>query len=155
MSNIEILRGSASITYRFDSMSAICTSIGKWQAKSPRPIKFLAQSLWEAAVSVYPNTSVHHIKSRDGHPMNEFADSVCTAISEGNLSMDDFSSSLNFKVHADAMQWLFLPFLNKDAKLAYPLDLFYDPDVRRLGCSDMCSVEVSPTRKHSRRPRTC
>ena len=90
LTNSETLRGASSITYLFDSMSAIYTSTGKWQAKTPRPITLVAQSLWEAPVSALPHVSVHHINSHDGHPMNEFADSVCTAVSEGNLCMGDF-----------------------------------------------------------------
>ena len=137
LSNCEFLQSSSSITLLFDSMSAIYTSTGIWQAKEPRPITLLAQSFWEAVVCAFPQTVVHHVKSHDDHPMNEFADSVCTAISEGNLNLTNFSRNLDFRPHTEAMKWFFLPFLSPEAQLAYPKDLFYDPLSRRLGCSDL------------------
>ena len=51
--------------------------------------------------------------------------------------MDDISCTLNFQVHIDAMQWLFLNFLSHDAREACPLELFYDREPRRLGGSDL------------------
>ena len=85
----------------------------------------------------FPQTAVHHVKSHDDHPMNEFADSVCIAISEGNLNMANFSRNLDFRPHTEAMRWFFLPFLSPEAQLAYPQDTFYYPLSRRLGCSDL------------------
>ena len=75
MSNREALYSASSITICFDSMSAIYTSIGRWNSVSMRKITVIAQSLWEACQYMIP-VNVHHILSHTGSPINELADSV-------------------------------------------------------------------------------
>eukprot|EP00973_Karenia_brevis_P070045 9737858-Karenia_brevis.AAC.1 len=61
-------------------MSAIYSATGHWKAKSDSFVTRVASSLW-ACASISLSTLVHHVKSHSGNPVNEVADSICTATS--------------------------------------------------------------------------
>ena len=106
ISHSDILDAATSITYVFDSMSAIYASTALWAAKSPRSISRISQAMWE---TWHHNLKVqtHHIKSHTGNPLNGMVDSICTAVSKHTSIHPLLDCDIKFEKFAPALKWLF------------------------------------------------
>ena len=86
-------------------------------------ITSFAKAVWES-VNNLCRARVHHIKSHDGNPYNEFVDSACTAISKGGLSRDVFPCPYHLHDKMESCKFISMYFLNSEAKEQYHPDLF-------------------------------
>ena len=106
LANPERFKSALSITFLFDSMSAIYVGSGSWSSKKQRPISLIAQTLCESLTHAR-FVSVFHVKAHSGNPLNEFSDRICTAFSRGLISYPPIDCALNFSRHLGWLKWLF------------------------------------------------
>eukprot|EP00973_Karenia_brevis_P038151 5259728-Karenia_brevis.AAC.1 len=102
-------------------MFAANVSASLWYCKHETLLTSIAQSITYMVQSV---RSVHpvHIKSHDGHPLNEFADSICTSVSKHGVLVSMPSMPISIWEHAADLKWSFVALLDdKDQQQYHPI----------------------------------
>eukprot|EP00973_Karenia_brevis_P019624 2691467-Karenia_brevis.AAC.1 len=86
LSNFESLSKVSVIYVCYDSKFAANITQALWTSMQEPLLTSVANSLWVAVQSL-TNATMCHVHAHDGHPLNELADSCCSAASRMLLTL--------------------------------------------------------------------
>eukprot|EP00973_Karenia_brevis_P019493 2674662-Karenia_brevis.AAC.1 len=113
-------KGVNSITFLYDSEFAAGLSQALWFSCLPgcQALGSIIHNL-SATISIDIPISFHHVKSHDGHPLNEMADSLCTAISVHNYPCSVPVVPVDLTASMEPLKWLFVHAMSPAQRAQY------------------------------------